>query len=243
VRAWIDEVAGATRALNLPAARPRGDVAMTVAREDFLIEAALLARLRAFSAAHGVSVFMTLLCGFEIVLARASGQEDFCVGTLMANRSRPEVQPLVGLFANTVLLTCHVPAGATFGEVLGYTREAVLAGFRMEHVPFELLVQTLERERGVDRTATCQVLFVMQTPADALALPGLRVTSLQVPSTGKPGFYPTAFEIVANVIERAEDAVVSITYKTELFSREQIAEVADSWGRILRDVTCDASAG
>jgi non-ribosomal peptide synthase protein (TIGR01720 family) len=243
LRAWVEENADpGVEALALPTDFPRQQPTLMVAREDFEFAGELLGELRALSARESVSLFMTLLTGFELMLVAASQQRNFWVGTLMANRGRPELEHLIGLFVNTVLLRCTCEPGATFRTLLQRTRDSVLRGFARQHVPFALLVDRLERERHIDRADACRVLFVMQNAGDELALPALAVTALHNRPSSQPGFYPTSFDLVANVIEEPDRLIVSVSYKSELFHRERVRRYVESWREMLQAMQVDVTA-
>jgi amino acid adenylation domain-containing protein/non-ribosomal peptide synthase protein (TIGR01720 family) len=240
---WLEQMKGDLQPLELPLDAARGEPAFVVARENFPIEADLCGDLREFSSNHGVSLFMTLLSGFALVVANHSGQDDFRIGTLVGGRNRPELEDLIGLFVNTLLLRLRVPPSATFQELLGHTREVVLEAFQHQDLPFELLIQALEQERAVDRAGLCQVLFIMQNPSmAALELPGLRVSVVEHRTQAHLEIYPTSFDLIVNTAEDAGALRITITYKATLFRRETICRLAEDWQAILRQMTVDMSA-
>ncbi len=243
LRDWVERIAANPAVLALPADAPRPAASFQVARADWMIEAGLLRRLRELSGREGGSLFMSLLAAFEMVLARHSGQSEFWIGTLAANRTRPEVENLIGLFVNTLLLRCSVPPGIQFSEMLRRTREVVLDAFERQDLPFELGIQKLEREFGIEQTHLCPVLFIMQNPSlGPVSLPGLRLTPIETRTGGgPPEIYPTSFELIVNVAEEEERLVVSITYKTDLFTRERITRIARDWAEILEAMAADPS--
>ena len=180
---------------------------------------------------------MTLLAGLQAMLSRCSGQAEFWLATLVAKRNQPEIEDLIGLFVNTVLVRCSVQGGSTYRELLRSTRHAVLEAFQREEIPFEVFIQTLERERGIDRGRLCPVLFIMQNaPMASLDLPGVRVTTLESRGTGEREVYPTTFELIINVDEQPQRLIVSIGYKSELFNRERINRMAEEWGTVLESI-------
>ncbi|HEY6390258.1 MAG TPA: condensation domain-containing protein, partial [Bryobacteraceae bacterium] len=235
LREYVERIAANPSTLELPTDAPRPAPSFLVARGDWMIDADLLRRLRALSGRERGSLFMTLLAAFEMVLAKHSGQSEFWIGTLAANRTRPEVENMIGLFVNTLLLRCSVPPGIEFSEMLRRTREVVLDAFERQDLPFELGVQKLEREFGIEQGRLCPVLFIMQNPSlGPVSLPGLRLTPIETKTDGgRPEIYPTSFELIVNVAEEEERLVVSITYKSDLFTRERIKGMARDWADVL----------
>src|SRR5262249_35155468 len=74
------------------------------ARRPVLLHRALVTDLQALAHRGGATLFMVLTAGFGEVLARSSGQRDFCLGTPVAGRTREEVEKLIGCFVNTLVL-------------------------------------------------------------------------------------------------------------------------------------------
>ena len=66
---------------------------------------------------------MTLLAAFQVLLYRYSGQQDFAVGSPIANRTRPEIEPLVGCFINMIVLRANLAGNPTFRDLLGQVRQ------------------------------------------------------------------------------------------------------------------------
>ena len=113
------------------------------------------------------------------------GQDDLAVGSPVAGRNRAEIEGLIGFFVNTLVLRGGPERGPdASGELLGRVREAALAAYAHQDLPFEQLVEELQPERDLSRTPLFQVMFVLQNaPADALDLPGL---TLRAVAGGRP---------------------------------------------------------
>src|SRR5262249_18608329 len=86
-------------------------------------------RLRRESRASGVTLFMTLLAGFQALLARWSGQDDVAVGTAVANRRHRELEGLIGFFVNTLVLRTDLSGEPSFRALLTRVREVALGAY------------------------------------------------------------------------------------------------------------------
>jgi amino acid adenylation domain-containing protein len=155
-------------AFTLPI-RPRSRAPVApVSRMAMMLPAETVARLAALGRNEGATLFMTLLAGFQAVLYRYSGQEDFAIGTVIANRTRAETEVLIGCFVNTLVLRARLRASDTFCNLLRQARETALGAYAHQELPFERLVEDLRPLREAGRNPLVQILFSLQnTPAVA----------------------------------------------------------------------------
>src|SRR5947207_77915 len=109
-----------------------------------------------------VTLFMTLLAAFQVLLARYCVQEDIAVGTSVANRNLAEIEGLIGFFVNTLVLRTDLRGRSTFMQVLQRVREVCLLAYANADIPFERVVQELEPQRDLSRTPLFQVMFDLQ---------------------------------------------------------------------------------
>src|SRR6185369_14328060 len=127
---WRGQLAGIPPALDLPTDHPRPSTqSLRGAAHGFAIDGEVLAGLSALSRHHGVTLFMTLLAGFAALLQRYTGESDLVVGTPVAGRTRVEVEPLIGLFVNTVVLRVDLAGQPEIGRLLERVRDTTLAAF------------------------------------------------------------------------------------------------------------------
>jgi len=181
---WRSALAGASTVLDLPTDHPRP------ARQSFRgrhlpveLPAGLVERVKTLAQDEGSTLFMALLAAFETLLHRYTGQEDFLVGSPVANRTREEVEPLIGFFVNTLALRARVGGDPAFRELVGRVKGVTLDAYAHQDLPFERLVEALEPERDLSRSPLFQVLFVLQNaPFEPLVLPNLLLEPLELES-------------------------------------------------------------
>jgi uncharacterized protein Usg len=176
---WKAKLSGAPATLELPTDFPR-PIRQSFRGAKFVITlSSRLARsLKQLSQAEGVTLFMTLLAGFNVLLARHTGQEDIVVGSPIAGRNRVELEQLLGLFVNTLALRTDVSGNPSFRELLGRVRETTLGAYSHEDLPFERIVDELKPERDLSRNPIFQVMFALQNlPGDSANVADLTVTS------------------------------------------------------------------
>jgi len=160
---WTAQLADAPAQTDLPyrSARPR--VSSAPPREISIdLGPALSNELRVLARRAGATMFMTCLAVLRAVLARATGQDDVCIGAPITTRSRAELHEVVGLFVNTLVFRTRVDRDAGFTELLSRERDTALEAYTRQEVPFERIVQALGIERGAASNPLFQVSFAHQ---------------------------------------------------------------------------------
>jgi non-ribosomal peptide synthetase component F len=172
---WKERLADAPSALNLPTDHPRPTVqAYRGVRHPFRLPDGLAEAVRTLSRQHGCTPFIVLLAAFQALLLRYSGQDDFCVGSPIAGRDRPEVKGLVGIFVNTLVLRADLSDNPSFAELLDRVRKTCLGAYAHQELPFERLVEELRPQRDLSRSPLFQVLFTFDLESEIrLTLPGV----------------------------------------------------------------------
>ncbi|NUW36735.1 amino acid adenylation domain-containing protein [Nonomuraea sp. SMC257] len=177
---WTDRLAGAP-VLELPADRPRPARRSSRGRETpFELPPGLTGALSRLARAERCTLFMVLLAAYQLLLSRHSGQDDVVVGTPTAGRDRPELEPMVGLFASTMVLRGDLSGDPSFVELLRRTRKVVLEAMAHRDVPIERVLSALDIERDLSRTPLFQAMLALHNAAtgygEAAAFAGLEST-------------------------------------------------------------------
>ncbi|NEO20282.1 non-ribosomal peptide synthetase [Moorena sp. SIO4A5] len=235
---WKQQLEGAPPLLELPTDYPRPAVQTFQGGEvSFQVDASLSQNLKAFSQKAGVTLFMTLLTVFKILLSRYSRQTDIVVGAPIANRNQAEIEPLIGFFVNTLVLRSDLSGNPRFVELLRQVRQTTLEAYTHQDLPFEKLVEELQPKRRLDHHPIIQVMFALQNVPDAdLELPDLEVKSLrsEVETTRE-------FDLEVYLWEKPQGLVGSCIYRGDLFKVETIQRLFEQFQRLLQAVVIDSS--
>jgi len=224
---WIQQLA-ALPVLQLPTdkSRPR-QVTYDGAGLNLSVSPSLATRLNGFSQGEGVTLYMTLLAGFVALLHRYTGQEDIVVGSPIANRNFTQVEPLVGLFVNTLALRAAVDGEATFRELVQRVTQVTLAAYANQDVPFERLVQELHPQRDPSRNPLVQVMFQLQNmPWPILRMGDLLVAPVENESS------VCRFDLEFHFREEPELSAW-IQYNTSLFNAVTVRRLGDHLLQLL----------
>ena len=179
---WKDQVEGAPLVIDLPVDHPRPALqSFTGGRRYMTFSTDLTARLKAVAKEQDASLYMILLAALDTLLHRLTGEGSVLVGVPMANRSRLELEGLIGLLFNALVLRADLDGRLTFRELLAQVRERTLGAIQHQDLPFENLVEALRVERDMSRNPIYQVLFAFQNvPPSAMAARGLSLSRYEV---------------------------------------------------------------
>jgi len=229
---WQKELEGDLPVLRLPTDRPRpavisqrGDI------ETYAISRELTDALRELSRSSGVTLYMTMLAAFQVLLFRYSGQEDVIVGGGADGRRRPELRGMMGYILDTFAVRTHPTGKQTFSAFLQEVKQSVLGALGAAEVPFDRVVQAV----GIKRNLSHHPIF--QTFFSFLASGGKLPAGWEIkPKTVNGG--ATKFDIYLEVEELATHTSVCCIYSTDLFDSDTIRRMFGHWTTLLQAV-CD----
>ncbi|HEU4558943.1 MAG TPA: non-ribosomal peptide synthase/polyketide synthase, partial [Longimicrobium sp.] len=232
---WRARLAGAPALLALPTDRPRPAVqSYRGAVHPFTLSAPLAEALDALALREGASLYMVLLAGFQVLLSRYGGQDEVVVGSPIDNRSRTELDGLIGFFVNTIALRTDLGGDPGFREVLRRVREATLDAYAHQEVPFEKLVEELQPERSLGHNPIFQAFFSLQNGSPReLGIPGVEADSLAVESS------TSKFDLALFVAPREGRLHGAFQYATDLFEPATVARIAAGLEVLLQAVAAD----
>jgi amino acid adenylation domain-containing protein len=233
---WRRQLGGGLPVLELPSDRPRPAVqSFRGARQRLIIPAPVTEALKELSRRSGVTLFMTLLAAFKVLLMRYSAATDIVVGTPIANRTRLETESLIGFFVNTLVLRTDLSGDPSFSELLRRVREMSLAAYEHQEVPFEKVVEALEPDRSLSHTPLFQVMFALQnTPRQEMRLSQLTLTEESFDTEH------AKFDLTLVVEETGGGLHANFNYSTDLFDAQSIRRMAGHYGQLLESIVKQA---
>ncbi len=212
---WRETLEGIPGAINLPFDRPRPRVMdYRGGTVPVYIPADVTEDLKALAGSQDATLFMVLDAAFAAFLHRIGGDRDIVIGTAVAGRPRPELEPLAGFFVNTIALRHRIDASLSFRDHLAATREAALECFEHQTVPFETVVEATSPVRSLGHAPVVQVMLVLQNTPDAdvaLTLPGVTVSRFLTDEGA------AKFDLALSLTERADGLSGRLTYASQLF--------------------------
>lgn len=229
---WRSTLADMPPALNLPADFVRPAVqTFTAQSETFSLDAGLTSALNQLAEQQHCSVFALLLAGFNLFLARYSGQYDFAVGTPVANRSHQETENLIGFFVNTLVLRNRIEGDPLWLDFLAQVKDTVIDAFAHQELPFEKLVEALQPERDLSNTPFFQAMFLFHNAAtQAPRLPGLEIEPLPLASK------EVKFDLTLAMHELDGQLIGTFEYNADLFKAERIQIICRGFAHLLKQL-------
>ncbi|NMX64121.1 non-ribosomal peptide synthetase [Pseudomonas sp. WS 5079] len=233
---WTTQLGNEHPLLELPADRPRPAVQShqgELYRFDLGDE--LAAKVRAFNAEHGLTLFMTMTATLATLLYRYSGQTDLRIGAPVANRIRPESEGLIGAFLNTQVLRCQLDGQMRVAELFEHVRHTVIEGQSHQDLPFDHLVEALQPPRSAAYNPLFQVMCNVQRWEfqQSRQLAGMTVEYLANDARA------TKFDLNLEVTDLDHRLGCCLTYSTDLFDEPRIARMAAHWCNLLEALIAD----
>ncbi|HEU5382596.1 MAG TPA: amino acid adenylation domain-containing protein [Ktedonobacteraceae bacterium] len=228
---WKNQLSGTLPTLDLPTDRSRPATQSNRGRRKyFAYPRALYQDLQAFSHTENVTLFMTLLAAFKILLCQYTGQEDIIVGSPVAGRTYPELENLIGLFTNTLPLRTHLGGQPGFREVVRRVRTMALEAYAHQDLPFERIVAEVCPDRDLSHTPLFQTMFILQNvPATSTELPGLTLTLQEMDN------YTAKFDLELDIQETAQGLMGYMEYSTDLFDETTIDHILSHFQQLLQN--------
>ncbi|MFJ1866071.1 amino acid adenylation domain-containing protein [Streptomyces sp. NPDC088097] len=238
---WRGALDGMPTVLDLPADRPRpaepsGEGATLVARLD----ATSTRRLTALARERGASLLMALQPALALALAAVGAGTDIAIGTPVAGRGDEALDDLIGFFVNTLVLRTDVSGGASYAELIDRARDADLAAYAHQELPFDLLVEHLRPERALAVNPFFQVMLTAQEQeGDNQTVTG--------PLAGRfvePGLEAAKFDLSASCVALPDDGGLEVwwQYAADLFDADTARLLLDLFVRALARAAEDPAA-
>jgi amino acid adenylation domain-containing protein len=232
---WQNVLAGAPALLELPTDRPRP------ARQNYAgdaveveLDADLTRDLKALARLHGATLNMAVLASWGVLLARLAGQTEVVIGVPTANRTRTEIEPLIGFFVNALAMRLDLSGSPSVSEFLARVKARTLDAQQYQDIPFEQVVEIVQPPRSLAHAPVFQTSFSWQnTPEGALDLPGLVITPLATPQV------MAKFDLSLLLQEIGPRIAGTLEYSSSLFDRATVQRYLEHWGTVIEAMVAD----
>ncbi len=233
---WRSQLAEAPPLMELPTDRPRPTVqTYKGSRLYFELDNNLTQALNSLSRQEGVTLYMTLLAAFKVLLYRYTGQPDIIVGSPFANRHSPDTEPLIGFLVNTLVLRTNLTGELSFTEFLSRVRSTTSGAYANADLPFDKLVEELQPARDLSYNPLFQVMFALQKQ-----LPTTQTSADLAWSLVEAGDrHCSMFDLTLDLVETATGIEGHFEYNSDLFDRATISRAIAHWQTLLEGVVAN----
>jgi amino acid adenylation domain-containing protein len=229
---WKRQLKGATFVLELPTDRPRPAVqSFRGTKQSIELSYSISDALRSLCQTERATMFMTLIAAFNVLLHRYTGRNDILVGSPIANRSRIEIEGLIGFFLNTIVIRTDLSGDPSFRKLLAQVRKVCVDAYVNQDLPFEKMVAELQPDRDLSHSPLFNVMFVLQNDSELnLQLSGLYIKHIELDSeTAK-------FDLFFFVIEKANGFSCILEYNTDLFKEATIKRMLEHFKILVNGI-------
>uniref|UniRef100_UPI003AA87F11 non-ribosomal peptide synthetase n=1 Tax=Tenacibaculum sp. TaxID=1906242 RepID=UPI003AA87F11 len=222
--------------LSLPTDFPRPLIQSTRGdHHKFQLDKETTEKLVALAKQHGGTLFIILLSIYKILLHRYTGQKSICVGTPVANRSQEEIADLIGFFVNSIALKSDIDENSTYEDYLKKLTSQVLTSFKYQDVPFEKVVQRVEKERDQSRTSLFQVMLTLQEEEESDFESEVGMESDKVLGYNNQ-FASLLYDLDLTALKWDKGLLFNITFSTDLFDKATIIRFGEHFKELTKSI-------
>lgn len=195
------------------------------------VSASTTKKLNHLAGQQGITQFMLMHGVFSLLLARQGNNPDVVIGTPVANRLQQELNPLIGLFVNSMVLRTDCSRDETFIDYLQQIKEVNLSAQAHQDIPFEQLLDRLEIPRSTQHNPLFQIMLSMNTPSTStLTLDGLRMSPID------SGQEHAKFDLLLNITADDNGTHLRWTYDAALFAHSSIEKISQHMMTMLEAI-------
>ncbi len=236
---WKEKLTGAPFVIDFPTDYARPPIQNFNGERVYVnYPRSLLDGLKELSRREGVTMFMTIMAAYNVLLHRYTRQEDILVSAPIGNRIRPETENIVGYLLNLLILRSDLSGNPTFRDLLKQEQEVCIGAFAHQELPFGKLVQELKPKQDPSRNPIAQVAFLYLDFPETTSMEFLGLTARHIDIDNGA----SRFDITLSMTETSEGFTVSIEYITDLFSRERMERMAQHLEILLGAIIANPNA-
>ncbi|PAJ75704.1 hypothetical protein CJF42_03475 [Pseudoalteromonas sp. NBT06-2] len=217
---------------NLPLVFPRPELQTYSASLHHLsIPDELYSKINLLSYKLNTTMFAVMQSSFALLLSLWSNEKRIVMGSPIANRTRKEVEPIIGFFVNTFVLHTEINLGDTFECLLKHNYSNLLKCYSNQDMPFDLLIDQLKTERVPSYNPLFQIMFALQDiRGNSLKLKDLNVEICRLETGG------SKFDLNIQVFESDEGMSIDWEYNQNLFDEHFIGRITNSFILLLNEI-------
>ena len=228
---WLNKFAGELPVLELPTDYSRSVMqSFEGASVGFILSAEETKIIHELCMNHGLTLYMTLLSVFTILLSKLSGQDDIIVGSPIAARRHADLEDVVGMFVNTLAIRSDVSGDKLLIDYLQELKENTLEAYENQEYQFEDLVKKVVSKRDTSRNPIFDVMFNL---LEGVSQESQDVTSIALNHV--KGI--SKFDLSLIVLDLGSELYLRFEYSTKLFSSETIERFINNIRQLIQGLS------
>jgi hypothetical protein len=201
---------------------------------SLVLPVSLTDALSALARTHGCTLYTLSLAALKILVAHYTHQNDIYVGTLLAGRERVELEPLIGVFINTMILRTDLSGDPSFWDLLARVQRTVDDGLAHQDLHFQQVIEALRLKRDPNRPTVYSINFIYQRDfVKPLQFAGLSMTP--VPSKSPGAIYDLNFFMV----QRSDGWRLSCEYNCDMYDAVTVNHMIGQLRHLLTEIAAN----
>jgi fengycin family lipopeptide synthetase D len=233
---WKEQLAGPLPVLNMPSDFPRPQArSFTGEVISFTLPQDIVLKLEQIAQKEELTQHSLLFSVYTLLLQKYTGQEENMIGSLVAGRTHPDVQSMVGMFNNFLPIRTKIEAGMPFVDFTHLVQQTLHASFENQDVPYSELMKVLPTQTDLSRNLWFDTMLVVHNEFDeqasvkgqTLELIPQKVDLLTAKLDMKLDLYPSSGNVITAELE----------YNTSLFKRETMERFGRHFIHLIEQIT------
>ncbi|MFN2252597.1 MAG: non-ribosomal peptide synthetase, partial [Candidatus Promineifilaceae bacterium] len=154
----------------------------------------------------------------------------------VANRTRSEIEPLIGFFVNTLALRVDLNGSPTVAELLAKVKQLTIEAQGHQDIPFEQVVEAANPVRSLSHSPLFQAMFAFQNnPEGRFEAGDLQLEEIH------PAHTTTHFDLSLSMQETGDEIAGGLEYATAFFEQGTIERHLGCYQTLLRAMAAEES--
>lgn len=228
---WLQQMQGDLPVMEMPFDFPR-PLAKTFEGKDHLFrpDDSTTALAFEFISRRGITLNMLMLAVYNILLSKYTSLEDIIVGIPVAGRTHADLEPVIGMFVNTLPIRSYPTGEKIFEQFLEEVKTTALSAYENQDYPFEELVEALQFKRDPARNPLFDVLFQFISKQPREAVQGLQFEPFPL------NISVAKFDLTFLTIQSGERIEFQLNYNSALLTESAAQRLAHHFCHVLRQV-------
>jgi amino acid adenylation domain-containing protein/non-ribosomal peptide synthase protein (TIGR01720 family) len=226
---WLDKLKGELPVLELPLDYPRPAIFPSKGEKlTGTISPELTTKLRQFAITHHCTQHSLLFTLYKLLLVKYTGQNDIVIGIPVSGRNHPDLEPLIGMFVNSLPLRSQVNEQDAFTAILKKEHRELTTALDHRDYPFSRLTSLIGTPRPQGRNLVFDTMFLFRhnvTPGNA----GQGLTFSLHPFD--PGI--AKYDLSLEITDHGSTLGYGFEYAGDLFRHDSITRLATYFDRLV----------